>query len=124
MSELTISLKQNTELDNTYIASFEGAFDGNIPEESLTELNGLLDAENSGMRFIFDFSKLNFLNSYGIGRLVEWQQKVGQKDGQIIIVGLNDNVKEILTLVGVSDLFKVFDSVEGAIEAMYTNFPI
>ena len=118
MSELTIILEQIKEADSTYAAHFIGAFDGNIHEESLTELNGLLDAENHGMRFIFDFSKLNFLNSYGIGRLVEWQQKVGQKEGQIIIVGLNSSVKEILTLVGVSNLFKVFENVQDAVESL------
>ncbi len=118
MSELKISLEQSKELDNTYLAHFVGAFDGNIPEDSLTELNGLLNSEDIGMRFIFDFSKLSFLNSYGIGRLVEWQQKIGQKDGQIIMVGLNDNVKEILTLVGVSNLFKVFEDAEEAIKSL------
>ena len=117
MSKLTITIEKHPELENTHLAHFEGAFDGSI-KEPLAELENLINSDLTKANFIFDFKNLDYLNSYAIGQLVDWQNHLTKNNGQIIATGLSKNVEDIFDIVGVSNLFKIFPDVESALESL------
>lgn len=116
MQDLILSIEKHAELENVYIAHFEGAFDGHN-KEPLAELEKMI-LEGKGLAFIFDFEKMNFLNSYAIGQLVAWHNHMMNAQGQIIISGPAKNVEDIFNIVGISNMFKIFPDLESAVNSL------
>jgi anti-sigma B factor antagonist len=120
MQKLNITIEPMTELENGQLVSFEGDLDGSA-EESLKDVQALIDSNGANAKIIFNFSKLNFLNSYAIGHLVEWHNQVSANQGMIAMVGVNKSVEEIFAIVGINNLFTVYADVPTAIEALKSN---
>lgn len=112
MQDLTVTTEPHAVIPNTFIAHFEGAFDGHI-KEPIAELEAKV-MEDVGHNFIFDFSKLSFLNSYAIGQLVAWHNHLLNTNGQIIIASPAKNVEDIFNIVGISNMFKIFPDLDTA----------
>lgn len=117
MQKLVITIDKNPDLKNVHIAHFEGAFDGSM-KEPLANLESLINSAEKGTNVIFDFKKLDYLNSYAIGQLVAWQNHLIKSEGQIVIVALNKNVEDILSILGISNLFKIFPDIDSAVGMM------
>lgn len=120
MQQLTITIEKNPELENTNIVHFGGAFDGSV-KEPLVDLEALISSETPKTNLIFDFKELDYLNSYAIGQLVAWQNHLLKNDGQIIIAGPSKNVEDILGILGISNLFKIFPDVESSLATLKTQ---
>jgi anti-anti-sigma factor len=99
------------EFPNTKIVYFEGDFDG-YSEDTITSLQAEVDQAAQGSILIFDFSKLNYLNSFAIGQLVSWYNIMNSKEGKILIVGINKNVQDIFSVLGISSVFKTYPNME------------
>ena len=117
MQSLTISIEQKPDLKNVYIINFDGAFDGGV-KEPLAELEKLVQVNDSTIKLVLNFTKLSFLNSYAIGQMMAWYNHIIKNNGQIIIINANENIAEILNIVGISKLFKIFSSVDEALGAL------
>ncbi len=111
MQKLTLSITDYPEMPSTKMVYFEGDFDG-YAEETIADLQAEVDQAAPGSSFIFDFSKLNYLNSFAIGQLVAWHGVVTGKNGKILIVGVNKNIEDIFTVLGIGSVFKIYPSVE------------
>ena len=116
MQELKILIDPVPDHYNSYIIHCEGDFDG-AAEKNLEEIQKLIDEASDNINLIFDFSKLNFLNSFAIGNLVKWRNEVSQLSGKCYITGSNAEVKKSLSIVGGS-LFIMIDDLETAIDAL------
>jgi len=114
MQKLIITIEKNPDIKNVHIVHFEGAFDGSM-KEPLAKLESLIQTAEKGTNVIFDFKQLDYLNSYAIGQLVAWQNHLIKTDGQIIIAALNKNVEDILSILGISNLFKIFPDIDSAV---------
>lgn len=114
MQKLTIKIDKHPELKNTYIAHFNGAFDGSI-NEPLEELESLIKNQSETCNnFVLDFEDLIYLNSYAIGQLVNWHNLLAKNCGKIVILHANKEVGEIFRILGISNLFSIFSSLEEA----------
>lgn len=106
----------------------------NLPQNStikLIELKGVLDLlsskelnkqlmpaiEGDSCFLIADLSKLEYINSTGISCLVECFAKAKQKGGYLKFIALNDKIKEILNLVGLTKVIPMFNTLEEALIA-------
>ena len=117
MQKLVITIEKNPELENTNIAHFEGAFDGSL-KEPLAELEKLVHSDTPKNNVILDFKSLDYLNSYAIGQLVAWHNHLIKGKGQIIVAAPSKNVEDILGILGISNLFKIFPDVESALGSL------
>jgi len=117
MQKLNITIEKNTSLRNAHIVHFAGAFDGSM-KEPLASLESLIQSAPRRTNVIFDFKQLDYLNSYAIGQLVAWQNHLIKSEGQIIIAALNKNVEDILSILGISNLFKIFPDIDSAVNSL------
>lgn len=89
----------------------------------IAELNGRLDAENSNALqkaysdwqqktpfLVFDCSKLEFIDSSGLGTIVGCLRKALEKNGDIKLAGLNTKVAMVFELTKAKKLFTIFSS--------------
>lgn len=90
----------------------EGSLDANTVSDFKKETLQLL---NSGsVKIIIDGSKLDFVDSMGLGSLISLLRKVKQQDGDVMIANLTDDVKTIFEITRLHKLFRVFDNIEEA----------
>jgi len=89
------------------VIQFDGDFDKVGYEEVRETLNGSVKGF-SGISLVFDFTNLKFINSEGIGYLVEVHAHLVKDNKKLIIVGPNDHVKDVFETIGINELIPIF----------------
>ncbi|PIZ70597.1 hypothetical protein COY07_06495 [Candidatus Peregrinibacteria bacterium CG_4_10_14_0_2_um_filter_43_11] len=117
MENLTVTIAKQNDFQNTYLIGFKGNFDGGIMK-NIKELQAIIDEATPKMTLIFEFSELNFLNSYAIGHMVSWHNQLSEKEGQILITGSNKNIEDIFSILGINNLFKTYPDVATALATL------
>ena len=91
-------MKVERSLDgNTLTISVEGRLDLN----SAPELEKKMELQDEVGSLIFDFEKLEYISSAGL-RVILTLQDIMQNRGTMIIKNLNDDVKEVFEITGLS----------------------
>lgn len=78
--------------------------DGELDEHSASQVRERLDkriAEGGFRNFVFDFSRLKFMDSTGIGMLLGRYKMLKRTGSGIYISSPNPHVDKILTLAGI-----------------------
>ncbi|MGL5435259.1 MAG: anti-sigma factor antagonist [Lachnospiraceae bacterium] len=75
----------------------------------------LLLAENYINKVVFDFSNTEFMDSSGIGILLNRYKQMARSGGKVTLYGAGAQVGRILTIGGVHKLMEHFESKEAAI---------
>jgi len=101
--------------DGNQVISFDGEFDKAGHSEVSTELDDAVKAF-AGTNLVFDFTRLKFINSEGIGYLMEIHTHLLKGDKKIVIVGLNSHVKDVFETIGISEIIPVYDSLDDFIK--------
>lgn len=98
------------------------------PKCLIVGIKGRLDATNSALleeklhhyitqkeyNMILDFGELEYISSSGLRVLLSHLKKTRSQDGKLTLCNLNDNIKEIFTISGFSNLFDITGSLEDA----------
>ena len=75
----------------------------------------LLLAENYINKIVFDFSRTQFMDSSGIGILINRYKQMAANGGKVALYGVNDRVQRILTIGGITRLIKHYATREEAL---------
>ncbi len=73
--------------------------------------------EQGNKCLIFSLSKLNYLNSSGIGALIASHATYARSGGKVCLAGIQNNVQNLLVITKLIDIFDVHDTLEDAIES-------
>lgn len=75
------------------------------------------DLVNDGStKFVIDCSKLNFIDSMGLGVLISLLRRVRQRDGDVKVSALSDEVKTIFEITRLHRLFDVCNDAPAAVK--------
>ena len=66
---------------------------------------------------VIDFSKINYIDSTGIGELVGYLGKFRDASRKLILVKPSDRIRKLLEVARLADLFPIYDSVDAAAAA-------
>lgn len=75
----------------------------------------LLLAENYIKKIVFDFSKTVFMDSSGIGVLLNRYKQMERSGGKVAVCGAGPQILRVLTIGGVEKLVPRYDSIEAAV---------
>jgi len=95
-------------------------FDGEFDKAGYTDVREQLNVSVksfAGSKLVFDFSKLKFINSEGIGYLMEVHAHLVKQDKQLVIVGANDHVKDVFETIGLSEIITLYSSLDDFLKA-------
>ncbi len=83
------------------------ALEGRLDTTTAPLLEAELKKSISGAaKLIFDFEKLEYLSSAGL-RVLLAAQKVMNKQGEMVIRGVNDVISEVFEVTGFSDILTI-----------------
>ena len=117
MKKLIITIEEISEKPDSHTIIFDGDFDGSA-KENVAGIESFVNSASEKTNLVFDFIKLHYMNSYGIGQLVNWHNVINQKGGKIAIVGANKDVEDIFAILGISGLFKTYPDMTSAIATL------
>lgn len=96
------------------LLKFAGQLDESNVDEKAKEIYSIIEATPQGLFLIFDFEKLEYMNSKSIGYLTDWYSKLSEKKGGILIASARPNITDILQVVGITQLVPCVGSVDEA----------
>lgn len=96
------------------LITISGQLDESNIDEKAQEIYALLTQNPQGLYMIFDFEKLEYMNSKSIGYLTDWFGKVTESQGKIVIIKAKPNIIDILQVIGLTQLIPMFATLEEA----------
>lgn len=101
-------------MGNTLIVQIIGEVDHNEATKARERIDRALDNYRV-QNLIFDFGKVTFMDSSGIGMVLGRYRKMGQQAGCMAIVNCSKNVRNILNMAGIFSIIDYFDTKEEAV---------
>lgn len=66
---------------------------------------------------LIDFSRINYIDSTGIGELVGYLGKFQDANRKLILVNPSERIRRLLDIAQLTPLFSIHDSLDAALEA-------
>lgn len=117
MAQITITVEDlvSTSADKKVkLVHFAGQLDESNVDDKAKEIYEIINKATGPLFLIFDYEKLEYMNSKSIGYLTDWYTKLSEKKGGIVIAGARPNIVDILQVVGLTQLIPSFGSVDEA----------
>ncbi len=84
--------------------------DGTVDAKTAPQLSEALEGALEGIdELYFDMEKMDYTSSVGLRVLLMAYQEMDDKDGRMVLMHLNDDVKEILDDTGFTDFLEIED---------------
>ena len=116
MPDLTIQVQEIKGLASTAIVILNGSIDAKTVITFQTHLNSV--KERGIERFIMDMENVKYVNSTGLGYLINLSDSVGPEKGGISLVKVQPKVKVVFDMLGLNAFFKIFPTREEALKHM------
>jgi len=108
---LSVTPKEIASGDDHQVIIFDGEFDKaghNFVRDQLSKLV----QDFTGKTLVFDFTNLKFINSEGIGYLMEIHTHLVQRGRELAIFGLKDHIADVFQTIGISEVIPVFKDLD------------
>jgi anti-anti-sigma factor len=125
-----LTIKQNGEIeeaDSELGAMFKSEVEGKVVVVTFTGMmNGLDDAAKLKLMIqqyladyaaiVFDFSEAIYIDSLGVGELVNLHRKIKQADGKLVFCGASEILKDLFKSLGLLQVIPYYNSRAEAIK--------
>lgn len=101
----------------TLIVSITGELDHHSAEYIRSKIDSEI-IKSTTKNIIFDFAKVNFMDSSGIGVIMGRFKNVQQLNGKAAIINLSPQVKRIFEMSGLLKIIPEYDSIDKAVQAL------
>ncbi len=117
MAQITITVEDvvsPTPTKKIKLVHFAGQLDESNVDEKAKEIYEIINKTPEQLFFIFDYEKLEYMNSKSIGYLTDWYTKLNEKKGGIVIANARPNILDILQVVGLTQLIPCLGTIDEA----------
>jgi anti-anti-sigma factor len=106
--------------DTVLLIELKGRMDTTMPKEFETQLLDLI--ENGETHLVFDFSQVDYVTTNGLRLLLRAFKEVTYVNGRMVFHSLNERVRRIFELAGLTMIFQIYETREEAFAgALYTR---
>lgn len=89
---------------------------GRLTSDSSQELIDLIkDTQKRDKNYILDLSGLNFIDSVGLGSIIQVMKRVNSDGGELKLLNLINQPKVIFEITRVETIFEIYDNEDDAI---------
>lgn len=109
-TNLQIEFMDSVQGQDYQIVKFDGEFD----KAGYAEVKERLDKFVEGFSLktmIFDLTNLKYINSEGIGYLIEVHTHLVQRGGKLVLIGPGANVKDIFATIGITEIVSIYGNI-------------
>ena len=121
MPDLAIQVQVVKGLPGTAVVILNGSIDAKTVIIFQTHLNSV--KERGINRFILDMESVKYVNSTGLGYLINLSDSLGEGHGGISLVKVQPKVKVVFDMLGLNAFFKIYGTRDDALKE-FTTEPI
>ena len=85
------------------------------------EVEFVRQCDGDNIRVIVDLSKVNYLSSIGIPMLINTAKSVASRGGKLVLLNPQQNVSEVLDIVGIQQIIPIYTDMESAKASMNSD---
>ncbi len=115
-SQIKLDFEDIKDRRDAKLVRFIGDLDATNVEAVLEKIFALLC--DGYVNIVADFNKLRYVNSTGLGILLHFSKSAQEKGGCFKIANVNENVYEIIEIIGAMSLLEIYDDLEEAVGAL------
>ena len=101
--------------ENVVIITIEGSIDsktaGGLQEQIMEKVSETNNA-------LLDFSQVDFVSSAGLRVLLMVYRQIKSKNGKVMLVGVSDEIKDVMSMTGFINFFRITDTVDSALNLL------
>jgi anti-sigma B factor antagonist len=106
---MEVSLKKSGDITIVEIS-------GSIDSKTAPDLQqSILDIVPDTNKIILDLTKVSFVSSAGLRVLLMVYRQLKAKDGKVVLVGVSDEIKDVMFMTGFITFFAIEETVDEAI---------
>ncbi len=109
---MNITFKKSGDVE---IAEIEGSIDSKTAPELQ---QSILDVIKSTSKIILDLTKVGFVSSAGLRVLLMVYRQLKGKDGKILLVGVSEEIRDVMFMTGFISFFEIDKSIDEALGRM------
>lgn len=95
------------------VVHFNGQLDETNVDNEAQKIYQLIDSM-AEPHLILNFAQLSYMNSKSIGYVTDWYSRVAGKNGTVSIAQPQPNILDILKVVGLTQIVKIYNTLEEA----------
>lgn len=114
MAEINLVVETN-EAGPWTVLALEGEIDLYTAPKLKEQISTLVGRERA--QIVVDLSRVNFLDSTGLGVLIGGLKRAREKGGELALAGPSDPVRKVLSITGLDKVFSLHDTVDQATRA-------
>ncbi len=100
---------------DTLVVEMFGDLDHYSAEAVRQRIDDALDSHNTN-NLIFDFSKVDFMDSSGIGMILGRYRQLCPARGKVAICGCSQHIRSLLNMAGLFSIIDYYDTQKEAVE--------
>jgi len=95
-------------------------FSGSVDPDTLEVFEGVMDklADAGKRRIVFDFNKVKYINSTGMGMMVQFNDTLSEEGGGLVLMRIQPKVLLVVEMLGLQALFKIVSTEAEALQAL------
>ncbi|MBT3383678.1 MAG: STAS domain-containing protein [Prolixibacteraceae bacterium] len=98
--------------NNILIITLKGSIDSKTaPEVQQKVLESSVNSKN----VIIDLTSVDFVSSAGLRVLLMLYRQIKVKNGKVVLVGVSEEITDIMSMTGFINFFEIIDTVENAL---------
>lgn len=78
----------------------------------------ILPVAEQSRKILLDMSDVTYMSSAGLRILLTVYRSIQERHGEIVLVGLNEDIKDIMAITGFLDFFTTFDTREDGLKSL------
>ena len=115
---MTLKVTSTQKALGAYVVSPVGSLDGNTYPTFENEINQILAA--SPNLIALDLKRLDYISSAGIRVILNTQKELKKKDGKIVFMKLQPQIKKVFEIINAIPSMKIFSSIQDLDEYLDT----
>jgi anti-sigma B factor antagonist len=104
-----------SEQQGVTVVKLSGAIDGNTAPEAQAKILPLMETQPS---VVLDMSEVDYLSSAGLRTLLLLYRQAASRDGKVAVAGLQESIKDTMSVTGFLGFFLVHENVATAVSAI------
>ncbi len=101
--------------NNITIIELAGEMNSVTSMEAYEQINTMV---SPGDRLLLDMTNVSYMSSAGIRTLLLLYRRVCQRDGQVVLVGLSEDIRDTMSITGFLDFFSTTNTVDSGLQAL------
>ena len=111
-TQIELQISDLPAIPNGKLVKFVGDLDATNVESTLDQVTKLI--RDGFVNIVADFHNLRYVNSTGLGILLHFTKTARENNGCFKIASVNENVYEIIEIIGANTLLDIYDNLDEA----------